>query len=498
MSVAARKLPKNALFSSLQVLYTGLSLFVVYRWLLDTGGKGHVGLWGIILSTASVSRISELGLTGSVVKFVAKHAARGDRRAAGECLSTATWALGGGFLLLITALHPVFLWLLPRFVPAAELQTAAAILPWALVSVWLASVGGCIVSGLDGLGHIDLRSKIMMLGVTVNVALSYRWIEQHGIHGLAWAQAAQGGFVATAGIISARLKLESFRPLRNGFSLPRFKEMFHYGLHFQAVAISTMLFEPTTKLLLSRFGGLELTGLFEMATRLVTQVRALLVAANRAVVPVVANLRETDPKALETLYRRAYDLISYSGLAVYGGLLAAAPLIGWLWLGRWEPQFLHCVWLVTIGWFINTLAAPAYFANLGTGELRWNTITHVGMGIGNALLGFVCGQLFGGHAVIIACVSVHVAGSLTLILTHQRELHLPWHSFAPRHHLGLGAMVALTWLGSVGLHELQRTRGALQLAAALIALILLAIGSWRHPLRAELMHRALRRSHPAS
>jgi O-antigen/teichoic acid export membrane protein len=58
------------------------------------------------------------------------------------------------------------------------------------------------------------------------------------------------------------------------------------------VSISQLLYEPTTKILLSKYGGLGILGNYEMASRLVNQVRALIVNANQVVIPIIAeNLR---------------------------------------------------------------------------------------------------------------------------------------------------------------------------------------------------------------
>ena len=60
----------NARVSIAQTIVVGLVLFILYRYLLATIGVEQLGLWSVVLASTSISRISELGLSGSVVKFL--------------------------------------------------------------------------------------------------------------------------------------------------------------------------------------------------------------------------------------------------------------------------------------------------------------------------------------------------------------------------------------------------------------------------------------------
>jgi hypothetical protein len=53
-----------------QTLVQTAVLFLVYRYLIGELGIERLGVWGIVLATTSVARVSELGLSGSVTKLV--------------------------------------------------------------------------------------------------------------------------------------------------------------------------------------------------------------------------------------------------------------------------------------------------------------------------------------------------------------------------------------------------------------------------------------------
>jgi O-antigen/teichoic acid export membrane protein len=66
---------RNAGMAVLQVIVSGGILFALFYVLLRAIGAAQFGVWALVLATVSATRVSELGLSGGVVKFVAKHLA---------------------------------------------------------------------------------------------------------------------------------------------------------------------------------------------------------------------------------------------------------------------------------------------------------------------------------------------------------------------------------------------------------------------------------------
>ena len=104
MSITARRLLSNAGLSVLQVLVSGVLLFFVYRHLLKQLGAEQLGLWSVLLASTSVARLSDLGLTSGVVKFVARYRARQDDAAASEVVQTTATSIALGMGLALLAL----------------------------------------------------------------------------------------------------------------------------------------------------------------------------------------------------------------------------------------------------------------------------------------------------------------------------------------------------------------------------------------------------------
>ena len=144
----------NALMSVLQIVLIGIVIFILYKFLLVSIGAKQLGIWSIVLATSSVSQIANFGLSGSVVKFVAKYTALRENQNASNVIQTAAITLGVfvGFLLLIA--YPGFTKILSFIVASDSLPLALDILPYALLSIWLMMIVSVFQSAFDGLQRI--------------------------------------------------------------------------------------------------------------------------------------------------------------------------------------------------------------------------------------------------------------------------------------------------------------------------------------------------------
>ncbi len=83
-----RQILINAFMSIVQIIIISAVLFILYKFLLNTIGVEQLGIWSLVLATTSVSQIASFGLSGSVVKFVAKYIAKEDEKSVSEVIQT--------------------------------------------------------------------------------------------------------------------------------------------------------------------------------------------------------------------------------------------------------------------------------------------------------------------------------------------------------------------------------------------------------------------------
>lgn len=484
-----RRLLINAIMSLAQVVVIGAVLFILYRFLINTIGIEQLGIWSVVLATTSIASIANLGISGSVVKFVAKFIARGEKETVVSLVQTSAISTGIliGFVLLIA--YPFATWLLSLVLPVVHVEEAISILPYALLSLWIAVIASVFQGALDGYQRVDTRSGLLMVGALIQLILCFLLVPTYGLMGLAYAQVAQACMVIIGSWLVLRRHLPLLPAVPYQWNLKLFKEMVGYGLNFQLISVSQMVYDPVTKALLTKFGGLVMTGFYEMASRMVLQLRALLVAANQVLVPAIADLQEKNKEIIQELYKDSYHLLLYIALLIFSAIIAFTPIISQLWIGRYENIFVFFSTLLAVGWFLNTINAPAYFANLGIGELRWNTISHVVIAVLNFCLGLILGNIYDGIGVIVAWVLSLVIGSFIISISYHCRHNIPIVELFPKESRSVG-LASIGGL-SVSLLLYNYLVGRIILPATTTIVFLaffatVAIPFWVHPMRKRL------------
>ena len=480
------RLISNAVVSVVQTVLSGLVLFFLYRYLIDNLGSDQLGLWSVILASTSVARLSDMGLTGSVVKFVARYRALKDDDRAADVIQTAAISIAGVMAVLAVILYPLLEVVLKLSIPAKSMPQALQILPWAVLSLWIGSIGGVFQSGLDGCQRMDIRNILMVAGNLLFFGAALWLVPHYGLTGLAVGQAAQSLLLAVASWLALRHQLRSLPWMPWRWSKTKFKEMFGYAVNFQINSIAILLFDPITKLLMSRYGGLSSAAYYEMASQLVLKLRGLLIAANQALVPAVAELHETSPDKVSDLYLKSYRMLFFINFPFYAVILISLPMISMMWIGRNENQFIVFGTLLAIGWGLNSLNATAYFVNLGTGDLKWNSIAHVVTAFVNVLLGFVFGPLYGGIGIAIGAMIALVIGSWFILYAVHRRYDISYGEIVPSEHCLLLAAVIFciavaVWVNSVNPWGLSAVASGV-INLGVYAVVICAV-VWVHPYR---------------
>jgi O-antigen/teichoic acid export membrane protein len=414
------RLANNIFSAAWQAIIQTVVLIVLYRYLAFRIGVDQLGIWSVVLATASSARISELGFGGSIVKFVANYRARGDDQAAAECLQTAAISVGALSIIMVLIAYPLLLLALPYVLPAEGLETGLKIMPYGLVSLLLTSVAGIWMNAIDACLQSRLRAAIMIVGSIIFLLSSIAGVELFGLVGLAAAQVVQGVILVTVGWVVVRKVMPNLPLLPQQWEMVRFREMLGYGINFQINTVALLLFEPATKILISRFGGLYAAGYFEMAEQMVVKVRAFVVESNRVIVPVYAGMTSSKNDALSLYIRNTQNLL-FITIPLFAAMMALTPVVCRAWIGSLQPQFIIMGVWITCAWFLNTVFTPAYFAYLGQGKLRWITMSHIVMSGVNILAGMLLGNIFGWQGVLASFVCALILGSLIPVWAYHRE-----------------------------------------------------------------------------
>jgi O-antigen/teichoic acid export membrane protein len=465
-------------------------LFVLYRYLFNVIGIERLGIWSVVLATTSVANFTDLGFSASVVKFVAKYLSRGEEKSVSGVIQTSAISISlfAGLILLIV--YPFADWLLNLIMPAASLREALSILPYSLLSLWVMLIAGVFKSGLDGYQQIYLRNMLLMASGLFHLFLCFVIVPTHGLMGLAYARVAQNGLVLVGSWTLLKRKLSILPVIPYHFDRKLFKEMIGYGLNFQVISVSQIISEPIVKALLTKFGSLSMTGFYEMASKMILHLRELIVAAYQVIVPVIADLQEKEPEIIQKVYKASYRILLYIALPIFSGIIAFAPFISQVWIGSYENIFVLYAVLLACGWFFNTLELPPFFANLGIGELRWNTIGRLTTTISSFGLGLLLGNIYNATGVVAARVISLVTCSLIIPVSYHYRYKIPINEIFGKENIGIGLASVVSISISLFLYYKMNNTLSLPTLATLIVsafFVIMFIPFWQHPMRKQLM-----------
>lgn len=473
---AEKRLLPNALIAVLQTVVTAAMLFFLYRYLISILSIEALGVWSLIAAASSLANVSNLGLSGGAVRFVSKYLAWGDADGATRAIETAALSVAAIVGLAILLIWPLSYWLLGVVMEGEWVRVARELLPFMLGALWLNNVGAVLYSGLEGCHRSDLRSLATIATSPVLLILAVWLVPTMGLTGLVWAQSIQYLLWIVAGWILLKRQLPLLPWIRWRWSRLHFSEMWRYGLNFQVISVMTLLSEPVAKGLMSHFGDLASVGYFEMANRLVAQVRGLLVSANQVFVPYYSKLSETSRYAVRAIYVKNVQAIFLISASVFASLIASLPLVSFAWIGRIDPQFILFSTLLSLGWLLNTLAVPAYFANLGGGWINRNVAGQAAQAGAMALIGWIGGKSVGPTAVVVAwAAGLALGGIVVLGLFHRAEAIGIW----PMSRSSvLKVVIAGVLISGLGQATTRFGYEALGIIGAIGAFVLVLVAGW--------------------
>ncbi len=494
-----RRLSGNAIASVTVTIVSAVLLFELYRFLVRAIGIEQIGVWSLLIATAGGVRLADLGVSGSVVRFMAVDMGAGRPGAAAATLTqTILFSAGTIGLASLLAVAPVG-WVISRAVDHDEvLALALQVLPWVMAAAWLSALVTALAAALDAVQQTVLRALAMICGSALQLALVYLYVPTYGLLALGPIQVT---FTAAQLLILSVALAWTFRShWRNSlrWSYARLVEMVRYGFVIQMAGLGQLLFEPVIRWLLGNFSGLATIGYYDMANRAVVQFRQVIVSAYQMLVPFMANRSTRLQSGTEQIaadYRVAFRLLLLVTVPYFALVGSALPFILVFWSGKFDDVFLLIGLISTLGWSVSTLNIPAYMFFLAIGKVRWIAVSQLLLGVLNVVFGYLGGTLYGGIGVVVGAMLALALSSLAIVWRFHFRYRIRLYReipkvFWPMLLIGAGALSvfyreAIHWAGQ-GIPDLIWFVALAAVAALLAALV------WHDPLRVQVTKQLLR------
>lgn len=425
----------NASSAVVQVVTTGFLYFFLYKFLIAQLGVKQLGIWSLVVSSTSIANLANFGITSSLVKFVAEYTFKQKKDELNKLIFTALVSIIGFFTVLILIIYIALYFFLEKFIDPTFTNLAIRILPYSLLCLFINEVSGVFTSVLEGIQKNYLKNIIYIITSIIFLAMTYLLVPTYGLLGVVYAQVLQSILIFIIVFIVSQRFLSNTSFFVWNWDKIIFKSLISYGSKFQLVSIIQILYEPTTKVLLSKFGGLQFVGFYEMASRLVSQIRAMINSANQIMIPIVAQAAETGTNDVKDLYKKTISITLIITVPVISALVIFSGFICKFWVGYYEETFMFSIQILSLATFFNVMCAPAYFSCLGEGKLRLLIWVHISIAVLNIMLGNLLGNFWFGKGVIVAWAISLIGGSVLLVLVYQKNRFIRFHDILHKRQL---------------------------------------------------------------
>jgi len=286
-------------------------------------------------------------------------------------------------------------------------------------------------STFNGMQRMDITNAVMSLFWILNGLLMYFALSAgYGLKGLVYAN-----IIAT--VIAQSINLIIFFKIV-GFRISKLLpvhfsqvgKLFRYGKHIFIGAVANGVHIHYDKLLLSSFLGLVPVSSYEIASRVVQQMRQIPILIFNPLLPAVSEMQtRNDSEGIKKYYLNASKYLIVSLIPLFGFIgFFAKPLLE-IWLGEGNDLAIVTLQIFIISNFLNLLTAPGYFVTLGIGRPQYSMyISIIGLA-SNLILSYVFLRIFGYFGVVTGTVTALVGSSMIFLVLIHKCLRINWLNY---------------------------------------------------------------------
>jgi O-antigen/teichoic acid export membrane protein len=339
-------------------------------------GPRDFGIWSMLYALVQSAVVFDMGLSASLVRFVAFLNARQQFSDLSHVVSTAFVSYGvlSATLLLGIGLSARSIVLHLFKISDGTLGKFTVIVMLAALALAMQLLAAVFLAFLQGLQRIDLANGVSIFVALANFTLALgALLEGRSLMGLMITHvlSAALGLVAAIAIAISVCPSVKWRP--SLARLDKLREIMPLSVAIQFLNLQTLIFTQFDKFALSGILGPVSAGYYEIASRPLTAIRNIPLTIVQPVTPAVAEMQADGRRAaINQLFAVLNKYVTVMAATVFGLILfLPAPLIR-LWFGRRPISnidiVIHTMQALAITYFINLLGSISTYMAVGLGE----------------------------------------------------------------------------------------------------------------------------------
>jgi O-antigen/teichoic acid export membrane protein len=376
------QLRKNIFSGSIAAAGSIIISIVAYPVYLHFLGAELYGLWAILSVLIYFSSIGNFGIDEALIKYISEKYQKKDIKAVVRYIST------GLNLLIVNGiiLYIVCILLSDFFASVLNLRSADIIMYRQLfryvvmLSIFILIVN-FINAVLKGLGRFDQASYILLAGRSIGLVTAVLFfMNGYRIWGIYLGQLFS---FLTVFSLSSYFILKQIGLYYKPFAYKKdyLVNLLKFGGTMTVSRILSMLLEPFIKIVIARYIGLAEVAYFEVANKIVLQIRSLFERGISAIMPEVSRLtavlNDSGKKIIRVMKNANRINFFISTLVFFSLILFCKPILE-LWLGsEYHIAIVSALRIILLGYLVNLFSVPSYYYFMGKGLIGFCFLNHL-------------------------------------------------------------------------------------------------------------------------
>ncbi len=418
------KIVRNVAFGVLRILLVAPVPFLLTPLILHKVGTRGYGTWAVLVAINNLTSLADLGLLGTLSKYVSEYYAKRDFLTLNRLVGTglALFGLLGVLVvsLLWVASPKLSVWLFRG--STNEPAELLGLFHCLLILVGLNILTFPFSSVTSGLQRLDLTNLLASVNVICGAVFGASLlILGRGVRGLLYGSMFSAGITLVLYVwISRRLLPQvGFNPLHADPKEAR--KIFRFSLQIYVTQGAVAIHNQIEKLFLALFSGVVAAGWYDIASDIAVKIRNVPGLLLSPILPAASELdARGDQKKLEELYYRAHKYLAFIGIPLVFYVVAVSRRFVELWIGPNLSVVAIPFGILLLVNLFNLTTGPGFMILAGQGFLRPGVCSAlVGIGL-NVPLSFALIYFYGfGGAVLGTCISLVTASAFFLYLFHR-------------------------------------------------------------------------------
>lgn len=365
---------RNVMFGGLRYVFVLPIPFVMTPLILRKIGVAGYGTWAVFVALNGLTSLADLGLVGTLSKFVAEYHATQDIPALSRLLNS-----GLGLFLLLDSIVASALWVVTPLlaerlfrgspIPSHELIVLLHSFLIVVACNILTQLFGSVTSGLQRLdltnmiGAANLVSSALFAGVLL--------VRGWGLRGLVYGYCLSAVLTVIAYLIVIRRLLPELRPNPLHFDRIEAGKMFGFSIRLYVTQAAVAVHNQIEKVYLGMLVGVGAVGWYEMASDIALKVRGGLGFILGPVLPAASELSaRNDTARTRELFYRTHKYLALFGVPTVCFVTAISHRFIELWVGRGLTVVALPLSVLLLVNFFNLATGPGFLIFAGAGNLK--------------------------------------------------------------------------------------------------------------------------------